>query len=100
MLYFAIQFRDGCPVPNVSLAPLDGEYVLVGNAYANDILGGMWMTPFQDEIGLYSAVGTDEEQEQDRIEDDMQYSICTCCDNSGISSMTKRSSEWYTRRFH
>jgi hypothetical protein len=70
MLYFAIQFRDGCPVPNVSLAPLDGEYVLVGNAYANDILGGMWMPPFEDEIGMYSAVGTDEEQELDRVQDD------------------------------
>ena len=76
MLYFAIQFRDGCPVPNVSLAPLDGEYVLVGNAYANDILGGMWMTPFEDEFGMYSAVGTDEEQEHDRHYDDWVFSTC------------------------
>ena len=70
MLYFAIQFRDDCPVPNMSLTPIDGEYVLVANAYANDILGGMWMPPFDEEIGMYSAVGTDEEQEDDAAHDD------------------------------
>tara|TARA_Y100000401_G_scaffold59117_1_gene46874 strand:+ start:80 stop:352 length:273 start_codon:yes stop_codon:yes gene_type:complete len=84
-LHFAVQFRDGCPASSVALTPMDGEYVLVSNAYADDILGGMWSPPFQVEIGLYSAVGTDEEQERDRIDDDMKYKLCTCCDNSGTS---------------
>jgi hypothetical protein len=70
MLYFAMQFRDGSPTPHIALAPLNGEYVLVNNAYANDILGGMWMVPFDEEIGVYSDIGTDEEQDEDNARDD------------------------------
>ena len=70
MLYFALQFRDGSPIPSMSLTPLDGEYVFVGNSYANDILGGMWMVPFDEEVGVYSGVGTDEEQDEDNVHDD------------------------------
>ena len=40
-LHFAVQFRDGCPIPGASLTPMDGEYVLVSNSYSDDILGGM-----------------------------------------------------------
>lgn len=70
MLYFAVQFRDGSPTPNMSLTPLGGEYVFINNAYANDILGGMWLVPFDEEIGVYSNVGTDEEQDEDNARDD------------------------------
>jgi len=72
-LHFAMQFRDGVEVSHFALTPLDGEYLLVNAGYINDIIGGKWFVPFDDEIGYSSLLGTDEEQEQDCSDDDWRF---------------------------
>jgi hypothetical protein len=69
-LHFAMQFRDGVDVSNFALTPLNGEYLLVNAGYINDIIGGKWFVPFDDEIGYSSLVGTDGQQEHDCYYDD------------------------------
>ena len=69
-LHFAMQFREGVDVLPLALTPLNGEYLLVNAAYINDIIGGKWFVPFDDEIGYSSLVGTDGQQEHDCYYDD------------------------------
>ena len=70
-IYFATQYRLEIPFINSAYTSLNGEYVEVVPSFANQCLGAGWYPPFDDEIGLYSGIGTDEEQERDNHHDDL-----------------------------
>jgi hypothetical protein len=69
--HMAIQYREEIPIIPFALTSMDGEYIMVGPMFFNDYLGAGWFQPFDDEIGLYSGIGTDDEQENDRRYDDL-----------------------------
>ena len=69
--YFAIQYREEIPLIQTALTSLDGEYAEVFPTFANDYLGAGWYPPFDDEVGLYSGIGAEEEQENDKRYDDL-----------------------------
>ena len=69
--YFATQYRSEVPLIPIALTALNGEYIEVYPTFANQFLGAGWYPPFDDEIGLYSAIGTVEEQERDNHHDDL-----------------------------
>jgi hypothetical protein len=69
--YFATQYREEIPIIPFALTSMNGEYIEVGSMFANEYLGPGWYQPFDDEIGLYSGIGTDDEQENDKLEDDL-----------------------------
>jgi len=69
--YFATQVCLEIPLIPIALTALNGEYIEVYPTFANQFLGAGWYPPFDDEIGLYSAIGTDDEQEDDKLEDDV-----------------------------
>ena len=69
--YFATQYREEIPLIQSAYTALEGEYAEVYPTFANQFLGAGWYPPFDDEVGLYSGIGTDEEQERDNHHDDL-----------------------------
>jgi hypothetical protein len=70
-MHMAIQFREEIPIIPFALTSMDGEYIIVGSMFFNEYLGAGWFQPFDDEVGMYSGIGTDKEQERDYLEDDL-----------------------------
>jgi len=69
--YFATQYREEVPIIPFALTSMNGEYIEVGSMFAIPFLGAGWYTPSDDEVGLYSGIGTDDEQERDKHHDDL-----------------------------
>ena len=69
--YFATQYREEVPIIPFALTSMNGEYIEVGSMFANEWLGPGWYQPFDDEVGLYSGIGTDDAQEDDKRYDDL-----------------------------